>query len=119
MAKDEQFIFRTGHDKIILALARYHYLMAEQVCRLLYSYPSSLREVRRLCAALVSPGEYAEYRRYALEGDHGSQRVYRLARKGRQYAKQHDVAIPGHYRPSEWPGHIFFRHFVPLTDFLI
>ncbi len=102
---------------MLQALARYHYLTAEQVRRLLYG-AGSLTYVRERLKGLVD-ARFIE----RLEMPHPSRtgsapNVFRLAARGHRFLEElglHPVRLPGE-RPASY---LYYRHTLALNDALI
>jgi Replication-relaxation len=108
----------TATEKILIALAQYEYLTAQQVTRLLYS-PGSLTYVQ---VKLKSLGE-AELV-LALGGRVVNlPRIYTLSSDGRQYAALLGCPMGRRFRPSEedqkGQNLFFMRHSLAVNDVLI
>ena len=108
----------TPMDKIILALAVFGYLTADQVTRLLYA-PGSLTYVKDKLKSLVDTN-------YALSlGGRGVNLplIYTLSGKGRTYAAFLGQPTGKRYRPSEEREKAdnvqFIRHSLAINDVLI
>jgi hypothetical protein len=107
-----------GSAKILLALARFDYLTAEQVTRLLYA-ASSLAFVRKKLKSLV-----AEELIFVLGGRAVNLPVlYTLSGKGRHYVSQLGTPATKRFRPAEErekaANAFFLRHTIAVTDVLI
>src|SRR5688572_13986374 len=88
----------TQDESILRCLARYHYLLARQICRLLYS-PSSITYVQTKLKRLADAG-YCQRVWMPKPGRYGSApAVYTLARRGINYLRAAGVPIHGRYHP--------------------
>jgi hypothetical protein len=109
---------RKAWEKLIIALAEFDYLTAEQITRLLYAL-SSLKHVQEQMKLLVDVGLA-----FAIGGRAVSlPLIYTLSGTGRQYARSLG-ALPGkRFRPSEAQdkGHnpYFLKHTLAVSDVLI
>ncbi len=108
-----------GEQNILFALATYHYLSAQQLCRLLYS-PSSLTFVQTKLKEL-SDGKYCQRLFLPRPSRYGSApSVYRLASKGLSYLSASGKQV-GRYRPVEERAHsyLFLAHTLAVNSVLI
>jgi protein involved in plasmid replication-relaxation len=108
----------TGAEKILLSLAAFDYLTAEQITRLCYS-PASLSFVRKKLRSLVADGFVLALTHNAVTLPH----VYTLTGTG--YAAAHTLGMPKQkrVRPREEAGKagnlFFMKHTIAVTDVLI
>lgn len=108
-------------DALILRnLARFHYLVARQVCRLLYS-PSSITYVQTRLKLLTEEG-FCQRIWLPKRARYGSApAVYTLARRGINYMAAAGVDVIRRYHPAEQEARsfLFLNHTIALNDFLI
>ena len=117
--------FITEADEAILrALARFHYLTAAQVSRLLY--PNLLddnRYMQRRLKRLVDTDYVLRLRALPMPQYGRAPHVFTLARRGRQYMQELGEGIPTYFRPSEekrtTQNHPFMRHRLAAIDVMI
>jgi hypothetical protein len=109
---------RKAWEKIIVALAAFDYLTADQLTRLLYA-ASSLKHVQEQLKLLVDAG-------YVLTLGGRTVNlplIYTLSSNGRHYASLLGAAKDKRFRPSEEAdkGHnpYFLKHTIAVTDVLI
>jgi protein involved in plasmid replication-relaxation len=104
--------------KMLLALARFEYLTAEQVTRLLYA-DSSLAFARKILKFLVTQELVFTLGGRAVNVP----LIYTLSGKGRQYVSLLGTPMTKRFRPAEErekAGNGFFlRHTIAVTDVLI
>jgi hypothetical protein len=109
---------RKAWDKIIVALAAFDYLTAEQITRLLYS-ASSLTHVREQMKLLVDNGSVLTLGGRTVN----LPLIYTLSSAGRHYASLLGATKGKRVRPSEEKdkGHnpYFLKHTIAVTDVLI
>lgn len=107
-------------EQILLALSRYQYLTARQVCRLLYS-PGSLTYVQTRLKSAVHRGYFGRTFLTRVDPTGSSPAVYYLATKGRKLAESHGAHLPTRFRPVEEKSHafLFLAHAVEVADFLL
>ena len=104
-------------EPILRALARFHYLTAEQIRRLLYGR-GVITYARKRLKALVD-AKYVE----RLEQPHPSRtgsaaNVFRLATKGYNFLEE--LGVPVVRLPGERPAsYLYYRHTLALNDTLI
>ena len=108
-------------DALLKALARYHYLSAQQACRLLYS-PGSLTYSQSKLKRLWEWG-YCERLFLPRASQHGSAPgVYALSNRGYRYLASHGLVDEGRYgRPPgrrHW-SYLFLKHTLMVNDVLI
>jgi len=106
--------------RLLLALARYHYLTAAQCTRLLYQ-PSSLSFTREHLKRLYHGGFVDRVFVPALTPAGSPLPVYCLDRLGFAYVAAQDAAPEGRFRSAEQAQRewYFMRHFLASNDFLI
>jgi hypothetical protein len=107
-----------GATKILLALALFGYLTAEQVTRLLYA-ETSLAFVRKILKSLVTQELV-----FALGGRAVNvPLIYTLSGKGRHYVSQLGTPMTQRFRPTEErekaANGFFLRHTIAVIDVLI
>jgi hypothetical protein len=109
---------RKAWGKIIVALAEFDYLTADQLTRLLYA-ASSLKHVQEQLKLLVD----AAYVLTLGGGTVSLPLIYTLSSNGRHYASMLGAAKGKRFRPSEEKdkGHnpYFLKHTMAVTDVLI
>jgi hypothetical protein len=107
-----------GAEKIIVALAEFEYLTAEQITRLLYA-PSSLSHVRKQLRSLVAAGFVLPLAGKAVN----LPLIYTLSGVGRTSASALGTAPRRRFRPSEEQNKgqnpYFMKHTIAVTDVLI
>jgi hypothetical protein len=107
-----------GAAKILLALARFGYLTAEQVTRLLYA-DSSHAFVRKKLKSLVAQDLVFTVGGRAVNVP----LIYTLSGKGRQYVSQLGTPTTKRFRPAEerekTANGFFLKHTIAVTDVLI
>jgi DNA-binding MarR family transcriptional regulator len=111
-----------GHAEvaILMALARFHYATASQICRLLFS-PGSLRYAQSKLKRLADQG-YALRIFLPRNSQRGSApMVYTLTRRGRNQLEAHGHEVYKRFHPSEEHTHsyLFLAHTLQVNDFLI
>jgi hypothetical protein len=122
-----------NEDAILRALARYHYLVSRQVCRLLGFSPKSIEHVQGLLKRLADAG-YLErivlpHRSRAATGAYTrggmGPFVFTLARKGQQYLAAADADADGEPPRRARPGverehsYLFLTHTLQVAELLI
>jgi hypothetical protein len=109
---------RKAWEKIIIALAMFDYLTANQLARLLYS-PSSLTHVYERMKSLVAQGYILTLGGRAVN----LPQIYTLSGTGRNVASLLGAPTGKRFRPSEEQdkGHnpYFLKHMIAVTDVLI
>ena len=103
---------------ILSAFARYHYLLAEQVCRLYFS-KGSLTHVKALLKRLVEQGLLEPTKWPGSLGNRPF--VYTLTHQGRRAVGELGLSQSSRFRQSEKTtvGAIFLDHVLCGNDFLI
>lgn len=107
-------------ERVIAACGRYHFLTAQQVCRLFYRR-GSRSYVQSKLKWLTDCG-YFQRLFLPRASQHGSSpSVYTLARKGIRFLKSCGVLGDMRYRPSETREHsyLFLSHTLAVSDLLI
>jgi hypothetical protein len=105
---------------MLLAIARFHYLSAIQLTRLLFS-PGSLTYVRRHVMELFHGGYLRRVFLPTITPMGSSRAIYCLDAKGYRYLKPRGLAPHGRFRPDEdatreW---LFLSHTLAANDVLI
>jgi hypothetical protein len=107
-----------GAEKILVALAVFGYLTAEQITRLLFA-PSSLSYVRKLLKSLLTGGFVLVLGGKAVN----LPLIYTLSGVGRSFATAMGTAPRKRFRPSEEQDKshnpYFLKHTMAVTDVLI
>lgn len=105
-------------EAILRALARYHYLTAEQFTRLLYG-TKVIKYVRERLKHMAEADlvQRIVMRRSGRAG--GAAYAYRLGSKGRTYLQALGLEVTARYRPSEQPLDPFLEHTLAVNDVLI
>jgi hypothetical protein len=89
-------------ERVLCALARFHYLTAAQANRLLYPNNSDQnRYVQRLFKRLVDAGYVLRLRALPPPLIGRESHVFTLARNGREYVHGMGVSVEPYFRPSE------------------
>lgn len=116
----ERVAVTPAQDAILRALNRYHFLTAQQLCRLRYS-EGSLTYVQSLFKTLTDLG-YCQRLWLPRTDQHGSSpSVYCLAIKGLNFLRSEGLDVPSRSRRSEQVRRslYFLDHTLALNDFLI
>lgn len=105
-------------EAILRAVARYHYLTAEQVRRLFYA-KGVITYVRARLKRLAEGGhlQRVPLRRTGPAG--GAPYAYRLGPRGRAYLEALGIEVLARYRPSEQPLDYFLEHTLCVNDALM
>src|SRR3954453_15484933 len=100
MGKDASFTVTTVHARILLALARFHYLTAKQVSRLFYpTLTDRNRHAQRKLKELVEAG-YVLSLRALKKPQYGREaHVYTLSDAGRKYVQDYGARTEAYFRP--------------------
>ncbi len=107
----------TADNRVLFALYRLHYLTPRQLCRLLYSYPSSIRYAEDNLKGLAEKGYLI---RDAIPTKAGRSPVYyMLSHKGMTYLTQTTDAKRRYIgRLADEEG-LFIRHSLNISDFMV
>lgn len=104
-------------ERLLVALARYHYLTIQQILRRFYR-PASLPGLYARMGRLVAAG-YCEVRALhatCVRGGSGAY-VYTLAARGRRLVETLGADLPPRFRPSDLPtDDRFLRHALACAD---
>src|ERR1043165_7032661 len=114
--KHEPNMLSYQDESILRCLARYHYLLARQLCRLLYS-SNSLTYMQSRLKKLVDDG-YCQRLWMPKRGRYGSApAVYLLARRAINYLAAAGVEVEQRYRPAEQEARsfLFLNHTLALN----
>jgi Replication-relaxation len=107
-----------GAEKILLSLAEFDYLTAEQITRLRYA-PSSITFVRKKLQVLMASGFVLALRRHVVT----LPRVYTLTGAGYAFAEALGMPRRRRVRPTEEgekaANFYFLQHTIAVTDVLI
>src|SRR4051812_8786724 len=118
------YVIREADEAILLALARYHYLTAAQVSRLLYpTMRDRNREAQRRTKDLADAG-YILRLGVLPKPQYGRRPVVcTLADKGRKYVQDLGASVRPYFRPKEehraYASFPFMRHTLASIDVLI
>ncbi len=109
-----------GDEHILHAVRDFHYLTAEQLCRLLYQ-PTSLNYAREQLKRLFDANYLNRTFGPRSQAAGSSPWVYLLGRRGIRYFREHKLEINRRYRPSEEKAHSdqFLFHTLAVNDVLI
>ena len=113
--------FAPNDEAILQSLLRYRYLSAQQICRLLYSFPGSLTYAQTTLKRLTDSG-YVQRLFVPRFGRYGSSPcAYRLARKGINHLRDQGLETPVRYRPSDGRtlSYLFLRHSLDVASVLM
>jgi hypothetical protein len=106
---------------VLRSLANHQLLTAEQVCRLFFSYPGSLRYAQDMLKRLCE-GDHLLLRSYVPKPNPGGRAryIWRLSQSGRRLLAGHGVDVRSRFRPSEWvQSRAALEHTIACTDFAI
>src|SRR3954470_1799510 len=100
--KKPTYVIREADEAILLALARFHYLTAAQISRLLYpKMRDRNREAHRRTKDLADGGYILRLGALGKSTYGKRPNVCTLADKGRKYVQQLGAAVQPHFRPAE------------------
>lgn len=98
----QTYLIKEADRSILLALARFHYLTAAQMSRLLYpKLHDNNRYVQRRLKSLVDAEYVLRLRALPMPRYGQAPHVFTLGRKGRQYLQAQAVRVETYFRPSE------------------
>jgi hypothetical protein len=101
MRKDSSFTITEVHTRILLALARFHYLTAAQLNRLLYpTLNDRNRHVQRKLQELADAGYVLRLRALPKPQYGQAPHVFTLADAGRKYVVALGQRTEAYFRPS-------------------
>lgn len=109
-----------SEEAILASIGRYHYLTAEQVCRLHFS-SGSLRYSQTKLKHLADAGFLTRIFLPRREQHGSSPLLYGLATPGRVLLRGRGASLRSRYRPVEEEQHsyLFLEHTLSVNDFLI
>src|SRR3712207_5212192 len=118
------YVIGEADEAILLALARYHYLTAAQISRLLYPTMNDRnREAQRRTKKLADEGYILRLGVLAKPQYGRSPIVCTLSDKGRKFVQQLGASVRPYFRPSEearaYKHFPFMRHRLMSIDVLI
>jgi Replication-relaxation len=122
--KQPTYVVKDADEAILLALARFHYLTAAQISRLLYPRMQDRnREAHRRTKDLADAG-YIERLGATPKPQYGKRpNVCTLTDKGRKYVQAMGASVQPHFRPVEekraYANYPFMRHTLAAIDGLI
>jgi hypothetical protein len=122
--KQPTYVIREADEAILLALARYHYLTAAQISRLLYPRMNDRnREAQRRAKNLEDAGYILRIGALAKPQYGSRPMVCTLSDKGRKYVQALGATVRPYFRPSEekraYRNFPFMRHALASIDVLI
>jgi Replication-relaxation len=121
-AKQEDFVVKPHHDRILEAVYKYHFMTAERVTRLLHKQ-GTLTTVRATLGKLAA----AEYLLFFYEPrptPSGSvPKIFMLGNLGYHRLKEQGLKLPKRYQEPDiaelQKNYLFLKHNLAVTDFLI
>src|SRR5688572_494704 len=118
--KKQQLRIGAAEHAILQALGTYHYLSADQVCRLLYSR-GSLTYVYAKLKLLTDAGYTLQSFLPRMTKSGSAPSVYTYGRKGYRYLQELGFALPSRFHATEAQQHayIFLSHTLAVNDVLI
>src|SRR4051794_2959235 len=122
--KQPAYVIREADEAILLALARFHYLTAAQISRLLYPRMRDRnREAQRRTKDLADAG-YILRLGILPKPQYGSRPIVcTLSDKGRKYVQSAGASVRPYFRPQEekraYQNFPFMRHTLAAIDVLI
>jgi Replication-relaxation len=120
--KQEEFIVKPHHDRILEAVYKYHFMTADRVTRLLHK-PGMLT-TNRVTLGKLSAAEYLLYFYEPRPTPYGAvPKIFMLGNQGYHRLKSQGLKLPKRYQEPNiaelQKNYLFLYHNLAVTDFLI